>query len=118
MSTINQITSNGASAVAPTFAVVQDIWVEYDETNDRVTVTPGKVDKGATVRFKNPKGGQLRIVFLSPDGRETEPVGDSESCTLMIGGTYHFKCFFTFAGANGEISPESGGVIDVVPQRP
>jgi hypothetical protein len=113
---IQETASNNGSA-RTSVADVQEISVRYDEATDAVTVTPEKVSKGTTARFKNPEGG-LRIVFLSASGKEMESVSDSELCKLTIGGTYHFKCFFTFAGANGEISPESGGVIDVVPQRP
>jgi hypothetical protein len=97
---------------------VHDIDIDYNESTGAVTVTPTWVDKNTTVRFKNPKGGKLRIVFLSPTGKETDTVLDSELCTLSVGGTYHFKCFFTPSGAKNEISPKSGGVIDVVPQRP
>ena len=97
---------------------VQQISVEYDEVTDKVIVTPSAVHKDTIVRFKNPKGGKVRIVFLCPDGKETESVSDSELYTLTIGGTYHFKCFFTPYGAKDEDSPRSGGVIDVLPRRP
>ena len=117
MPTTTQITSNGAGAVHPNLADVQEISVQYDEVKDAVMVSPGQVSKGSTVRFKNPDG-RLRIVFLSPSGKEMEAVSDSELCKLTIGGTYHFKCFFSSVGQNDEISPASGGVIDVVPQRP
>lgn len=96
---------------------IQVVRVEYDETNDSVTVTPQAIEKGTTVRFKNPSGG-LRIAFLSPSGEEMEPLSDTELFKLAIGGTYHFRCFFTPVGKNGEISPENGGVIDVLPLRP
>jgi hypothetical protein len=97
---------------------VNDIWVAYDEINDGVTVTPGQMEKGTTVRFSDPTGGQLRIEFLLPNGEETAPVSDSEPYILEIGGTYHFKCFFLPRGAKTEISPKHGGILDVVPQRP
>lgn len=96
---------------------VQEISVQYNETTDDVTVTPGEVSKGTIARFKNPSG-KLRIMFLSPSGREMEPVSDSELCELAIGGIYHFKCFFLSMGQKNEISPENGGVIDVLPHRP
>ena len=114
--TIQRTVSNNGSDHT-SLAEVQEISVQYDEATDAVTVTPGQVSKGTTARFKNP-GGKLRIVFLSPSGKEMEPVSDSELCKLTIGGTYHFRCFFSSVGQNDEISPESGGVIDVVPQRP
>ena|SRR5205823_7769573 len=97
---------------------VQEISVEYDEINDGVIVTPPEVAKGKIVRFKDPKGGKLRIEFLCPNGKETDPVLDSEFYTLVEGGTYHFKCFFTRPGASREVSPKTGGVIDVLPRRP
>lgn len=99
-------------------ADVQEISVGYDEINDSVIVTPEAVRKGTTVRFKDPKGSKLRIVFLSPNGKEVETVSDSESYKLTTGGSYHFKCFFTLPGASGEVYPKSGGVIDVMPRRP
>ena len=102
---------------SPNLADVQEISVGYDEINDSVIVTPEAVRKGTTVRFKDPKGSKLRIVFLSPNGKEVETVSDSESYTLTTGGTYHFRCFFT-RGANGEVCSQSGAVIDVLPRRP
>lgn len=114
--TIQQTASNNGSAHT-NLADVQEISVQYNEATDAVTVTPGEVRKGTTVRFKNP-GGKLRIVFLSPSGKEMEAVSDSELCKLTIGGTYHFRCFFSSVGLNDEVNPESGGVLDVVPQRP
>src|SRR5437762_2313111 len=76
-------------------ADVVDIWVEYDATEDSVHVTPGEVHKDSAVRFRDPTGGKLRIIFLSPTGDETTTVSDSQLCTLRVGGSYHFKCFFT-----------------------
>jgi hypothetical protein len=101
-----------------TVTAVQDVSVAYDEANDGVTVTPGQIGKGATVRFSDPKGGRLRIEFLLPNGQETTPVLDSEFYILEIGGIYHFKCFFLPKGASVEISPKNGGILDVVPERP
>jgi hypothetical protein len=97
---------------------VQEVLVEYNENNDTVTVTPTEVNKGATVRFKSPKGVKLRIEFLLPNSKETDSVSDSEEYTLSEGGTYHFKCFFTPLGATSEVCPKIGGVIDVLPRRP
>lgn len=96
----------------------QEILVEYDEVKNGVNVTPDCVCKGATVRFKDPKGGTLRVVFLSAMGNETETVHDSEVCTMPVGGVFHFKCFFLYPGAAKEINPAMGGVLDVLPHRP
>jgi hypothetical protein len=114
----HQVPESGAIAAAHKFPEVQNISVEYDQKNDRVIVTPGKVHKGDTVCFKDPKGSKLRIVFLSPSGKETDAMLDSEACAMTIGGSYHFKCFFTLPGATSEISPATGGILDVVPHRP
>ena len=108
-----KVAHNGDSVPAPDI----EISVEYNEATDSVTVTPTTVKKNSCVRFKNPKG-KLRIVFLSPTGKETDEVLDSDTCMLTVGGTYHFKCFFTAYGAKTEISPKTGGVIDVIPPRP
>jgi hypothetical protein len=112
MAAIPQVTPDG-NYVAST-----EISVTYNESTEGVTVSPTWVNKNTTVRFKNPKGGKLRIVFLSPTGKDCETVLDSELCKLTVGGTYHFKCFFTLPGTNNEIGPKSGGVIDVTPTRP
>jgi hypothetical protein len=97
---------------------VLTIWVAYDKANDGVTVNPGQVDKGTTVQFLDPDKGKLRIAFLSPTGRESDTVLDSHVAMMVIGGVYHFKCFFTPVGATHEISPTNGGVIVVSPERP
>jgi len=112
MSTITEVTPNSQ----PT--VVKDIWVAYDEANDGVTVNPGTVDKGTTVRFLDPNGGKLRIVFLSPTGNQCDPVANRQLCTMVIDGIYHFKCFFTPVGGTREISPKNGGVIVVPSELP
>src|SRR2546421_9293530 len=119
--TIVEVPPNGTGPASANFVEeidVQDIWVDYDETTEEVTVNPGGVHKGTTVRFRDPKGGKLRIEFLLPDGKAAETVLDSQWCTMTVGGTYHFKCHFTRPGTQGETSPERGGVIDVIPQRP
>ena len=94
-----------------------DVWVEYDEENDGVNVTPTAVHKDTVVRFRNSKGHKL-IEFLSPAGDDCDMVMDSKIYALRIGGTYHFKCFFIHPETGYEISPKNGGVIDVEPQRP
>lgn len=99
------------------FANVNEILVEYDPITDRMTVNPGQVAKGATVRFRDPKGNKLKIVFLSPEGNESDTVSDSDSCTMLVGGVYHFQCFFTPPGAY-EFAAMSGGVLEVYPTRP
>lgn len=101
----------------PNFDKVQEITVEYDEIKDIVTVDPPSIGKGATVLFKSTKGTRLRIEFLLPNGEETRSISDLETYVLSVGGTFHFKCFFTFPGAQKEF-PKHGGIIDVVPQRP
>jgi len=113
MSSTTQVTPNGR--IAP--ADVKEIHVVYNDANP-VIVTPPSVSKGTTARFKDPSGGKLRIVFLSPTGKATDQVLDSELCTLTVGGTYHFKCFFTDAKGVEHEGPAIGGVIDVEPQRP
>jgi hypothetical protein len=121
MSTQTTPISPGSIAAATNINIkdVQEISVEHDETTDRVTVTPRSVHKGTTVRFKDPKGSKLRIVFLCPNGKqEVDSVLDSDLYTLTTGGTYHFKCFFKRQEAIAEYSPEIGGVIDVLPRRP
>ena len=109
---------NGTGPASVNVAGVHDILVGYDKANNGVTVTPGELRKGTIVRFKDPQGGKLKIKFLLPNGKETDPVMDSEPYTLAVGGCYHFKCFFTLPGTTREISPKYGGVIDVMPQRP
>jgi len=96
----------------------QEIRVAYDQVNDGVTVAPNSVTKNTRVRFVDPDGGRLRVAFLSPDGQEVEVVPHMTWCLMSVGGTYHFKCYFTPIGYDHEISPTNGGVIDVMPQRP
>lgn len=116
MSAILTILPNGAGATSG--ADTQEILVAYDEANDGVTVTPDSVAKNTHVRFVDPNGGRLRVAFLCPDGKEVEVVPHMTWCMMLIGGTYHFKCYFTPAGYAHEISPTNGGVIDVMPRRP
>ncbi|MGC2695640.1 MAG: hypothetical protein WA738_07600 [Candidatus Angelobacter sp.] len=115
MSATTQVTTNG-SIVQPATHVT-NILVAYDDAL-AVTVTPSSVTKGTTARFTNPDGDQLRIVFVSPLGKESDQVLDSDVCTFDIGGAYHFKCFFK-SKTNGQmIQGKTGGVLDVVPHRP
>ena len=115
MSALPQLTPDGSDLAPARSTNVQDIFVEYDETNDGVTVTPDNVKKGSSARFKCSKG-PLKITFLSPTGKEMETLTESDICALTVGGTYHFKCSFTTA--DGTESPTNGGVIDVLPRRP
>src|SRR5437016_8694528 len=108
MSTTPQEISNGTGQASTNLAGVQVISVAYDKTKDGVTVTPEQVGRGTPAYFKDPNGGKLRIVFLSPSGKETDTVMDSELYTLAVGGCYHFKCFFSSPGASGEINPRYG----------
>jgi hypothetical protein len=116
MSAIPTILPNGAGATPVTDT--QEIRVAYDQANDGVIVTPDSVVKNTRVRFVDPSGGRLRVAFLSPDGKEVEVVTHMTWCTMKVGGTYHFNCYFTPVGYDHEISPTNGGVIDVMPQRP
>jgi len=113
-----QVNPNGAVPPTANLADVQEILVEYDSLSGGVTVNPGQVAKGKTVRFKDPKGGTVRVVFLSPEGNETDTVLDCDTCTMIIGGIYHFLCFFTPPGATTEIAAKTGGVLEVYPPRP
>ena len=113
MATTSQAPTNATDPGSETV----DVWVEYDEENDGVSVTPTAVHKDKVVRFRNSKGHNLRIEFLSPAGDDCDMVTDSQLYRLKIGGTYHFKCYFTPVGGE-EFSPSNGGVIDVEPQRP
>jgi plastocyanin len=110
--------TNGESSAEVENSRFQDIHLRYNEATWGVTVTPDTVHKGTTVRFVNPDGGKVRVVFLSPRGNEVDAVKDSESCLLAIGGSYHFKCFFLPEGATREIAAATGGFIDVIPHRP
>lgn len=112
-----QVNPNGAFPGPANLADVTEILVEYNPATGGVTVNPGQVDKGKTVRFREPKGTKLKIVFLSPEGNETDTVLDSDSCTMIVGGIYHFLCYFTPAGGN-EFASKSGGVLEVYPPRP
>jgi hypothetical protein len=116
MSAIPKTLPNGAGAISVTDT--QEIYVAYDQANNGVTVTPDSVVKNTRIRFVDPNGGQLRVVFLAPDGKEVEVVPHMAWCTMSVGGTYHFKCYFTPVGYDHEISPTNGGVIDVMPRRP
>ncbi|HEY6347938.1 MAG TPA: AbrB/MazE/SpoVT family DNA-binding domain-containing protein [Candidatus Angelobacter sp.] len=116
--TTYQVNPNGAVPQTANLADVHQILVEYDSTSGGVTVNPGQVDNGKTVRFKDPKGGKLRVVFLSPEGNETDTVLDGDSCTMIIAGIYRFLCFFTPPEATTEIAAKTVGVLEVYPHRP
>ncbi|HEY6249253.1 MAG TPA: hypothetical protein VI685_04795 [Candidatus Angelobacter sp.] len=113
-----QVNPNGAVPTAANPADVQEIQVDYDPASGGVTVNPGLVEKGKTVHFKDPKGGKVRVVFLSPEGNPSDEMLDCDSCTMNIGGIYHFQCFFTPVGATSEIAAKTGGVLEVHPPRP
>jgi len=116
MSALPKVFPDGAVAASENSTATQDVWVEYDETNDAVSVSPESVSKGTKVCFKTSKG-TLKVVFLSPTGKETDTLTDTDECYLTVGGSYHFKCFFT--GLDGKTdSPKNGGVIIVAPTRP
>src|SRR5215469_18539831 len=95
-----QVNPNGALPGPAHLADTMEILVEYDPTTGGVTVNPGQVDKNTTVRFRDPKGNKLKIVFLSPEGNETDTMLDTDSCTMLIGGIYHFLCYFTTPGGS------------------
>ncbi|HEY6351275.1 MAG TPA: hypothetical protein VI636_17870 [Candidatus Angelobacter sp.] len=113
-----QVNPNGAILANGNVADIHEIQVGYDPTSGGVSVNPGLVDKGTTVRFKDPAGGKVRIVFLSPEGNPSDIVCDSDSCTMLIGGVYHFLCYFTPLGADSETPARTGGVLEVHPPRP
>lgn len=112
-----QVNPNGALPGLAHLADTTEILVEYDSTTGGVTVNPDLVNKGTTVRFRDPTGNKLRIVFLSPEGCETDKVLDTDSCTMIIGGIYHFLCYFTPPGGT-EFAAKTGGVLEVHPPRP
>ncbi len=117
MSTQHVVTPNGTVPPSTAVAEVVEIQVTYDEATDCVTVCPLEVPKGSTVRFKDSKGGKLKIAFLSAMGKETETLWDTDVCTLSLGGIFHFNCYFSYPGKS-EIKPQTGGTIGVVPPRP
>lgn len=108
----SQANPNGAHPAAAT-----EILVEYDPTTDGVKVSIDQVPKGTTVNFRDPNGCKLRIVFLSPEGGETDTVLDTDVCTMIIGGIYHFLCYFTPPGGT-EGPAKTGGVLEIYPPRP
>ena len=116
MAVTTQVTPNGS--VAPPDSEVITIKVSYDEKTLAVTVKPDNVHKGETARFINPDGDQLRVVFVSPLGNQSDQVIDTDSYTFDVGGAYHFNCFFTPQGSTKEIKGTTGGVLDVLPHRP
>jgi len=117
MSALPQADPKGPVAVPAASPVVKEITVAYDYAKKTVSVSPDTVDKGTSARFKNPNG-KLTIVFLSPTGREIETIADTDVCHLVIGGSYHFKCFFTDSDGAVHEGPNDGGVIIVSPTQP
>jgi hypothetical protein len=118
MSTLTATTPNGT---ATTTTNQEDVNVSIGlDANGRVTVTPGEVKTNTNVRFTSPLGA-LKIVLLSPSGKEAEVLTDADVFIPAIAGTYRFRCFYTpggigTQGALGTVSAE-GGVI-VVKERP
>lgn len=114
MSTSSQQVTTKMATVNP---LVQDIQVEWDPKTGGVTITPSKVKTGTIVRFTNPKGEKVRIVFLS-NGKEANAVEDSNTYTFSTEGTFSFDCFFTAPGSTMEKKSKLGGVIIVTPHVP
>lgn len=94
---------------------VTEIILDYDQ-NGTVTGMPDTVEKETTICFKA-REGRVRVVFLSPFNDNTVEMLDSEERKLIVGGVYHFRCFFTEPGG-GEIEAGTGGILDVTPNRP
>jgi hypothetical protein len=117
MSALPKVFPNGPAPAPGGSPDVKDIMVKYDYTKKTVSVKPDTVDKGTSACFKNPDG-KLTIVFLSPTGKETDTVTDTDVCELKVGGSYHFKCFFTDSDGHVQAGPDDGGVIIVSPTRP
>jgi hypothetical protein len=130
MSTTTQVLTNGTGAPPANGTPPTTISVTYKETSDMtvtppqkkytVAVKPDQVNKDLEmpVRFVNPDGGKVRIVFLSPMGKETDEVQDSQLCNLTVGGFFHFNCYFTPPGATKEFPATTGGTLDVIPHKP
>src|SRR5579871_3083923 len=104
----------------PHLRLLRRWWKSRSRTTRQRIVSPyaRKRFPKATVRFKDSKGGKLRIAFLSAMGKETETLWDTDVCTLSLGGIFHFNCYFTYPGANSEIKPKIGGTVGVMPPRP
>ncbi|HKR97500.1 MAG TPA: hypothetical protein VJW55_19140 [Candidatus Angelobacter sp.] len=117
MAALTQVEPKDPDTAPKDLPDVQDILVDYDEITYAVTVTPDTVAKGTSVRFKYPDG-KLTIVFLSPTGDEIETLTDTDVRQLTIGGSYHFKCFFTEPDGSVHEGSNDGGVIIVSPTRP
>jgi hypothetical protein len=124
MATITQVPKNGTGALLKDATPIK---LTYPPDNPKTAadmetakVSPEQVNKNenATVYFHTDSPGKVRVVFLSPEGNETDHVADSEPYTLAKGGFYHFNCYFTpFEGAKESTEP-IGGTLDVVPHKP
>jgi hypothetical protein len=123
MSTTTQVPTNGTGALPKE---AKPIMVTYPDklttaaAMETATVTPEQVhkDKTPTVCFQTTPPGKVRVVFLSPEGNETDHVADSEPYTLAKGGFYHFNCYFTPVEGAKESTEPIGGMLDVVPHKP
>lgn len=103
------------------------ILVKYPDSDQSKTtamevaaVSPKKVNrtKSPKVYFYTTPPGKVRIVFLAPDGKAMEQVGDSVPYTLSVGGFYHFHCYFTAHEGAKESTEPVGGTLDVIPHLP
>jgi len=117
MAALTQVEPKDPATVPADLPDVQDILVDYDPETKAVSVTPDTVGKRTFVRFKYPDG-KLTIVFLSPTGNETETLTDTDIRQLTVGGSYHFKCFFTESDGSVYEGSGDGGVIIVSPTKP
>ncbi|HKD79444.1 MAG TPA: hypothetical protein VKH81_07095 [Candidatus Angelobacter sp.] len=123
-----QVVPNGVGVV--THAPPTHISVTYKKTIDQTVAPPKEVytvtvsqdevykDLDMPVIFENPNGELVKIVFLSPEGKETDEVKAGKECTLTVGGFYHYNCYFIPAGETEPIKATTGGTLDVLPHRP
>jgi|SRR6516225_7420870 hypothetical protein len=128
MATITQVPKNGTGAPPKNPKAIKVTYAEnptaaaaaaMDTAMDTATVFPKEVNKDdfPTVFFHTDPPGKVRIVFLSPEGNETDDVADSEEYSLVKGGFYHFNCYFTSDEGAKEGEPV-GGTLDVIPHKP
>ena len=116
MASPTQVTNGRATSAV---SVAKEITLDYDPKTYAVSVTPNKIGKGSTIRFRSPKG-KVRVVFVSPFNTDSVEMLDSEQRTLTVGGCYHFRCFFKSESDEygQEIESPTGGVLDIEPHRP